>query len=49
MTRADQIRQMDDNELADWICSIQPDCDKCKFLQNGHCMVIEYVQQEVTE
>ena len=49
MTRADQIREKDDVQLADWICSVQPDCDKCKFLQNGHCMVVEYVQEEVED
>ena len=46
MTRAEQIRQMDDKELADWICKIQPDCEKCKFLQHGRCMVMIYVQEE---
>jgi hypothetical protein len=49
MTRADQIREKDDVQLADWICSVQPDCDKCKFLQCGHCMVAEYVKEEVNE
>ena len=49
MTRADQIRAKDDVDLAGWICEIQPDCDKCKFLQNGHCMVVEYVQEEVDD
>ena len=49
MTRAEQIRQMDDKELADWICKIQPNCEMCKMLQGGHCMVAEYVKEEVNE
>ena len=54
MTNGDLIRKergidFDDVDVAGLLCIEQPECNKCKYLQEWHCMVMEYVKQEVTE
>ena len=55
MTNGDKIRKergidLDDVDIAGLICLEQPECKKCKYYtQDWHCMVMEYVKQEVEE
>ena len=54
MTNGDKIRsdrrlELDDVDLAGLVCTEQPDCDKCQYLQNGHCMVMDWIQEDVND
>ena len=55
MTKADQIRQMDDAQLADLLCSLaETKCESCKFgnapaSDHDECAAMVYLHQEVEE
>ena len=52
MSRAEKIRQMDDSQLADYICDLMPDkCEQCRFGERiGEtygCRLFGYLREEV--
>lgn len=47
MTRAEQIREMDDCELANFICDTSTSCTMCKYCSPKGCAVMEYLHEEV--
>ena len=56
ITNADRIRNMTDEELVEWICKIDVDCDRCliaskryKACRVGNCEKawLEWLKQEV--
>ena len=53
MTRAEQIRGMDDSTMADQICDMMPgeDCHTCRFKERktGRCTLLEYLEEEVDD
>ena len=48
MTIADRIRQMDDMQLADYLCFISDSqCENCKFGKCGtECAAMKYLKKE---
>jgi len=52
MTRADKIRQMDDTQLADTICSVMPgeNCGSCRFkAEMGRCSIFDWLREDTDE
>lgn len=49
MTRADQIREMDDCELANFVCDIPLSCNMCRCCSKEGCRVMEYLQEEIQD
>lgn len=53
MTRAEQIRNSDETQLADIICAAMPgrDCGDCDFKERstGRCKLIEWLQEEIKD
>ena len=52
MTNAEKIRQMTDEELAEWLCEITEDCPACiasKYCRRGHTGTFDWVKQEWEE
>ena len=54
MTRAEQIREMDDKELADFLCEMsESKCDSCKYadgmkvMLEDQCAAMRYLKEEV--
>jgi len=53
MTRADKIRQMDDQQLADMLCSLREEtCMECYFTKQDQalprkCGALIFLQEEV--
>lgn len=48
MTNADRIRNMNDVELKEFICSLLQ-CEFCKFGRRGGCELLEWLQQPAKE
>jgi len=55
MTRADRIRQMDDQQLADLLCSFREEtCQNCWFTRDDRefprkCGALVFLQEEVED
>ena len=56
MTRAEKIRQMDDNQLADFLCSLtEGSCKECYFANKENrelpepCGAMDYLKGEANE
>ena len=49
MTIADKIREMDDTELANFICDTAETCNMCKYRSENGCTVMDYLHKEVDD